>query len=283
MNAAGARRSWRKLRRDRVGMVSLGIILLFAVAAAGVFLGLWGQGWSSATGPRWAMPSPQHWLGTNMIGQDIFSRALQATRTAFAIGLPVAIISTTLGALMGVLSGWYGGSWIDEIILWQKGVLDAVPFYLYVAAVAYALSGHPLAMHFAMISTFWTLTARLVRAETLKLRHQPHVQAARVMGASTPGILARHVLPNTAHILLIQATLAFVTAIKAEVILSFLGLGLSDGTSWGLMIAESAQELPAGQYMNFATASVLLCILVLAFNFFADAFQQALDPRSPGL
>lgn len=277
----GLLRTWQKLRRNRVGMTSLAIVMAFAAAALGVVLGWWGQDWSAATGPRWAPPSTEYWLGTNMIGQDIFSRALQATRTAFDIGIPVALAATALGALMGSLSGWYAGTWIDDLILWQMGVLDAVPFYLFVAAVAYALSGHPLAMHIAMISTFWTMTGRLVRAETLTLRQQVHVQAARTIGASTPGIVVRHVLPNTVHILLIQATLAFVTAIKVEVILSFLGLGVQDGTSWGLMIAESTQEIAAGQYMNFVAASVLLCILVLALNLLADALQQALDPRSP--
>lgn len=279
MIGGGLQRIQEGFRRDRVGMLSLIVISGYALAALGVACGLWGQNWSLAEGPRWAMPSGEFWLGTNMIGQDIFNRALQSTRTAFEIGLTVALASTGLGALLGALSGWYGGTWIDEVVLWKMGVIDAVPFYLFVAAVAYALSGNPVAMHLAMISTFWTMTARLVRAETLRLREQTFVQAARAIGASDLAILARHVLPNTAPLLVIQATLAFVTAVKAEVILSFLGLGVQNGTSWGLMIAESTRELAAGQYMNFAAAAVMLCLFVLALNLFADSLQRILDPR----
>src|SRR5690606_16938965 len=123
------------------------------------------------------------------------------------------------------------------------GVLDAIPFYLFVAAVAFAMQGHPLGMHVALVATLWTTTARVVRGEAIKLRSLEFVEAARAVGVSDVAIVFRHVLPNTSHILLVQATIVFVTAIKAEVILSFLGIGTQDGVSWGLMIAQSTQEV----------------------------------------
>jgi peptide/nickel transport system permease protein len=191
----------------------------------------------------------------------------------------VALLSTVLGATLGALSGWYADSWVDGTVLWLKGVLDAIPFYLFVAAVAYALQGEPWAMHLAMIATFWTTTGRLVRAEVLKLRSREFVLAARALGLPVPVILVRHVIPNTAHILLVQATIAFVAAIKTEVILSFLGLGVQDGVSWGLMLAESTQEVLAGHFGNFLAASLMLFALLMGFNLLADALQDALDPR----
>jgi peptide/nickel transport system permease protein len=133
-------------------------------------------------------------------------------------------------------------------------------------------------MHVAMIATFWTTTGRLVRAEVMKLKSREFVLAARSIGLPAPLILARHVLPNTVHILLVQMTIAFVAAIKTEVILSFLGLGVHDSVSWGLMLAESTQEVLAGHFNNFLAASVMLFALLMGFNLLADALQDAFDP-----
>jgi peptide/nickel transport system permease protein len=249
----------------------------------GVWAGLLGQGWSDASGGRWESPGAAHWFGTNVLGQDIFERAVYSVRTAFEIGLVVALLSTLLGAALGALAGWYAESWVDGTVQWLKGVLDAIPFYLFVAAVAYALQGQPWAMHLAMVATFWTTTGRLVRAETIKLREQDFVRAARAVGLPDARIVLRHVLPNTTHILLVQGTIAFVAAIKTEVILSFLGLGVQDGVSWGLMLAESTQEVLAGHFANFVAASGLLFALLLGFNLLADALQDALDPRQAAL
>jgi ABC-type dipeptide/oligopeptide/nickel transport system permease subunit len=274
-----AERLWARLREDRAGMAGLVIVGLFLALSVAVWLGVAGQGWAAADGGRWEPAGSQHWFGTNLLGQDVFQRAVYSVRTAFEIGLAVALLSTALGALLGALAGWYSRGWVDGSLLWLMGVLDSIPFYLFVAAVAYALQGRPWAMHLAMIATFWTTTGRLVRAEVLKLKTREFVFAARTIGLPAPLILARHVLPNTAHILLVQATIAFVAAIKTEVILSFLGLGVQDGVSWGLMLAESTQEVLAGHFNNFLAASVLLFALLMGFNLLADALQDALDPR----
>lgn len=270
--------SWARLRDDRAGMAGLIIVGLFLALAVAVSLGLAGQGWSVADGGRWEPAGPRHWFGTNVLGQDIFQRAIYSARTAFEIGVAVALLSTALGAVLGALAGWYSHGWADGAVLWLQGVLDSIPFYLFVAAVAYALQGLPWAMHLAMIATFWTTTGRLVRAEVMKLKTREFVLAARSIGLPAPLILARHVLPNTVHILLVQTTIAFVAAIKTEVILSFLGLGVQDGISWGLMLAESTQEVLAGHFNNFLAASVMLFVLLMGFNLLADAMQDAFDP-----
>lgn len=269
-----------KLSRDRLGLVGLAIVALYLMVAAGVWFGIWGQGWSDVTGPMWASPSQEYWFGTNVIGQDIFERAVFSTKVAFEVGLVVAVLSTIIGAILGALAGYFSGTWIDAVVLWLKGVLDSIPFYLFVAALAFALKGYAYAMHVAMIATFWTTTGRLVRGEVIKLRGFEFVEAARALGVPELKIIFRHIIPNTFHILLVQATIVFVAAIKSEVILSFLGLGVKDGVSWGLMIAESTQEVLAGQFNNFIWASIFLFGLVMAFNLFSDALQDALDPRS---
>lgn len=268
---------WRRLAADRSALAGLAVVLFFFLVAACVWSGLLGQSWSEVSGNRWEGASPEHWFGTNLLGQDILQRTLFGTATAFEVGLLVTFFSTLLGALFGALSGWFSNGWLDEIILWLKGVLDSIPFYLFAAAIAFALEGEPWAMHLAMIVTFWTTTARIVRGEVMRIKQRDFVDAARAIGL--PGIITvfRHVLPNTFHVLLVQATIVFVAAINTEVILSFLGLGIQDGVSWGLMLAESSQEVLAGHFGNFLAAGGSLFILLMGFNLLADAMQDALD------
>lgn len=276
--ASPALLAWRGLRRDRWGMCGLLVVAFFFLLAAGVWLGWLGQDWARADGGRWEDPGAEHWFGTNVLGQDIFQRAVYSARTAFEIGFVVALTTSILGAGFGALAGWRASTWVDDVMLWIKGVLDSVPFYLFVAALAYAMRGLPFAMHIAMILTFWTPTARLIRAEVMRLKGQDFVKSAQAIGLPAWRIVVRHVLPNTTHILLVQSTLVFVAAIKTEVILSFLGLGVQDGVSWGLMLAESTQEVIAGHFGNFFAASGFLFALLLGLNLLSDAMQDALEP-----
>lgn len=271
-------RTWSKLRLDRWGLLGLFIVLVFLALAIGAWAGWLGQDWAKADGGRWESPGAEHWFGTNALGQDIFQRMVVGSRTAFEIGLIVALATTVLGAAFGALSGWRATTWVDDIVVWIMGVLDSVPFYLFVAALAYAMQGLWYAMHVAMILTFWTSTARLVRAEVMRLKGQDFVRSAQALGLPAWRIIVRHVLPNNSHILLVQGTLIFVAAIKTEVILSFLGLGMQDGVSWGVMLAESTQEVISGQFGNFLAASGSLFVFLLGLNLLSDALQDALEP-----
>lgn len=271
--------TWQRLKSDRFGMSGLLVVSVFALIALCVWSGLLGQGWSEVSGDRFESASSQHWFGTNLLGQDIMQRTLFGTATAFEVGLMVTLCSTLLGSILGGLAGWYANSWLDEVILWLKGVLDSIPLYLFAAAVAFALQGSPWAMHIAMIVTFWTTTARIIRGEVIRIKQREFIEAARAIGLPGLKIIFRHVLPNTFHILLVQGTIVFVAAINTEVILSFLGLGIQDGVSWGLMLAESSQEVLAGHFGNFIAAGSSLFLLLMGFNLLADALQDALDTR----
>ena len=271
--------TWQRLKTDRYGMSGLVVVIFFLIIALLVWSGLLGQGWSEVSGNGWERASVTHWFGTNRLGQDILQRTLFGTATAFEIGLTVTICSAVLGTIMGALAGWYRDSWLDEVILWLKGVLDSIPFYLFAAAVAFALQGSPWAMHLAMIITFWTTTARIIRGEVIRIKQREFIDAARAIGLPGLTIVFRHVLPNTIHVLLVQSTIVFVAAINTEVILSFLGLGIQDGVSWGLMLAESSQEVLAGHFGIFIAAGTSLFILLMGFNLLADALQDALDTR----
>lgn len=271
-------RPWRESRPGE--RLALLVVLAYLAGAVGVWTGLWGGDWAAISGALREPPSAQHWLGTNRLGQDVFERLLASTATAFEVGILVALASVLIGALIGGLAGYFAHRRIDAVATWLIGTIDAIPFYLFVAAVSFALQGWWGAMHLAMITSFWTLTARLVRTETIRLRKREFVTAARVSGLNARQIILRHILPNTAPVLLVQTSLVFVAAIKAEVVLSFLGIGLQDAISWGIMIAEAGQEILAGHYMNFIAASLALFALVLSINQLTDRLQERLDPRA---
>lgn len=278
-------KSLRKLLRDRAGVVAMIIVAIYAVVALLCSLEVLGSNWSQLGDEGFEGVTAEHWFGTNINGQDIFSRALQGTKTAFTVGLLVAISSTAIGGALGAIGGYFNRTILDEVIMWLYGTVDAIPFYLFVAAVGFAIKAaapewmQPYGMHIAMIATFWSSTCRIVRGEVIKIRGLEYVQAARAIGVGPVRIIFRHILPNTFHILLVQATIAFVGAIKSEVILTFLGLGVKEGVSWGLMLSESVSDVLRGHFGNFLGASGFLFILVIAFNMFADALQDALDPK----
>ena len=272
-------KSLRKLLRDRAGVAAMIVVGIYGVVAILASLGLVGGNWSQIGEEGFEGMSAEHWFGTNINGQDIFSRAVKGIETAFQVGLMVAIVATAIGGILGAVAGFFHRTIIDEVIMWIYGCIDAIPFYLFVAAVGFALKGQPYAMHVAMIATFWSSTCRIVRGEVIKIRGLEYVQAARAVGVGPIPIIFRHIMPNTFHILLVQGTIAFVGAIKSEVILTFLGLGIKDGVSWGRMLSDSTSAVLRGHFGSFLGASGFLFILVIAFNMFADALQDALDPK----
>ena len=269
----------RKFLRDRFGIASFLVVFLYFFIACGVWIGWIGQDWSALRAGGYTGISPEHWFGTNINGQDIFNRVIYGTKTAFEVGLVVAVVATAIGGVLGAVAGFFNRTIIDEFIMYLYGCLEAIPFYLFVAAVAFALRENIYAMHIAMIATFWSGTCRIVRGEVIKIKSLEYVEAARAVGVSNFKTIFRHILPNTFHILLVQATIAFVSAIKSEVILSYLGLGIREGVSWGTMLSEATFEVTAGIFNNFLAASIFMFVLVMAFNMFADALQDALDPK----
>lgn len=268
-----------KFRQDKIGMLSLAVVCFFLVIAGLVWAGIIGQHWDELLANGQMGPNSQYWFGTTINGQDILQRTLFSTKTAFQVGLVVAFFSILFGGLFGALIGYYSNSWFDEFILWIMNSIDCIPYFLLVAAISVALQDNPYAMHIAMIIAFWTSTARVIRGEVIKLKSMEFTEAAYSLGVPTYRIIFKHLLPNTLHILLVDMTLLFITAIKSEVVLSFLGIGVKNSISWGVMIAEASTEVSAGHFCNFFAASVPLFVLVLAFNMFSDSLQDALDPR----
>lgn len=267
---------WQNLRQDKCGCGALGLVAFYLLLSLGVAWQGWGAGWDLLCPEGSYSPcSPRHWLGTNFNGQDIFLRALYSTKTAFLVGSVVAFGATVTGAALGLLAGYYQASWIDHAITWLFSCLDCLPFYLLLAALTFVFKDSDITLYLALITTLWTNSCKTLRAQTLLLRQKDFVDAARALGLSDGRILVHHILPSALPSIAVEFSLAFVTAIKAEAVLAFLGLGIKQGVSWGLMLAEAASEVLIGEYHNLLAASLFMSGLIIAVNFSVDAIENA--------
>lgn len=274
------RDAYRRIAGNKVAIISLITILVYALIAILASLNLIGQGYDVYDSTKGYLgPSLEHWFGTDFFGRDVLGRTLHATKTALTVGLFSSSIALAVGVTLGALAGYFGG-WIDDIIIWLYTTLDSIPYILLMAAFQIALGQGLSNLFIALGLTTWVTLCRLIRAEFLKQKEREYVEAARSLGASHARRIFLHILPNVMHLALIQFGLIFVTAIKAEVVLSFLGLGVEVGTpSWGIMITDSKQEITQGHWQNLTAATLFMFGLILAVNLFNDALRDALDPK----
>jgi peptide/nickel transport system permease protein len=224
-------------------------------------------------------PTWEHWFGTDFLGRDVLARAVHGINTAFTVGATAGLISVLIGTSLGAIAGYFGG-YVDEFIVWIYTTLDNIPYILLIAAMAFALGPGLSTICITFGVTSWTGLCRLVRGEVLKHREKEYVQAALSIGAGHTRRIVRHIIPNVTHLVIIQFSLGFVGFIKAEVILSYLGLGVEAGMpSWGTMINDARLELARGVWWNLLAATLFMFGLVLAFNLFNDSLRNALDPK----
>ncbi len=226
-------------------------------------------------------------LGTDAQGRSIFFRAVYSVKVALQIGVVTALVSVLIGALLGGAAGYFGG-WIDHLVVWLYTTFSSIPNLVLLVVIAFAFSDSEsdakdtlLPVYIAFCATFWIGTCRVIRGETMKLKELEYVQAARTAGFGSMRVLFRHVLPNTSHLMLINFSLLLIGAIKSEVILSFLGLGVKSQPSWGIMIRDAGNngDVMTGFFWQIGTATVFMFFLVLAFNILSDALQDAFDPK----
>lgn len=231
-------------------------------------------------------------LGTDRQGRSIMGRAVYSIKVAIQIGLVVAVISVLLGSLIGAAAAFFGG-WVDHVVVWLYSTLSSLPDLVLLGVLVFMFTGsifddvtRPylslVPIYAAMCLTFWIGPCRVVRGEVMKIKQLEYVQAATAIGFGRVKILLRHALPNTVHLMFINFSLLFIAAIKNEVVLSFLGLGVKVGPSWGRMIQESTQQVINGFFWQIGAATVFMFVLVLAFNIVSDALQDAFDPKHVG-
>ncbi len=267
-----------RLGAKRVFYLRLAITTVVVLVLAGIFHAVIGIEHT----PDHDHSFTRHLLGGDIFGRNIFSRAIHGITIAFKIGVMVTLMAVPVGVVLGATAGYFGGL-VDELIVWLYTTLASIPGILLILAVGFALKQTDLpdiyVIYFALGTTTWITLCRLIRGEVLKHKNRDYVTAARALGAGNARCLGRHILPNVVHIVIIRFSLQFIFAVQTEVILSYLGVGISDSPSWGRMIDDSKQELIKGEYMNIAGATIALFGLALAFNVLGDALRDALDPR----
>ena len=262
-----------------------------AYLALGVMLAL--------AGPAVALSTTYHVLGTDKVGQDVFYLALKSVRTSLVIGTVTTLVLLPLGIALGTMAGYFKG-WIDDVIQYVYTTLNSIPGVLLIAASVLMMQVYidlhpetfPTAVQRADLRllflcvilglTSWTGLARLLRGETLKLSQLEYIQAAHAFGVRDTRILARHILPNVSHIVIIAMVMDFSGLVLAEAVLSYVGVGVDPSTnSFGTMINAARLEMSREPvvWWALATAFTFMFALVLAANLFADAVRDGFDPR----
>ena len=226
-------------------------------------------------------PSAAHWFGLDELGRDIFARVLVGARISLLVGIVVVTVSSTVGILLGSVAGYFGGM-VDELISRAVDILLAFPGLLLAIALVAVLGPSLTNVVLALSVIGWVGYARLVRGQVLRAREFEFVQAARALGADTPRILLKHVIPTTLPAVTVQATLGMGGAILSEASLSFLGLGVQPPTpSWGTMLNGGRLHLLDAPHLTLFPG-LAIAILVLGFNFLGDGLRDALDPATQG-
>lgn len=227
---------------------------------------------------RLAAPTLMHPFGLDELGRDILARVLAGARISFLVGLTVVTVSAVVGTLLGAIAGYFGGV-LDDVISRLIDTLLAFPGLLLAIALVAVLGPSLGNVLFALTVIGWVGYARLVRGQVLKAREFEYVQAARALGARTPRILWRHVIPSAIPAVVVQVTLGMAGAIIGEAALSFLGLGVQPPTpSWGTMLNGGRAHILDAPHLTLFPG-VAIALLVLGFNFLGDGLRDRLDPR----
>ena len=262
---------------SRVG----GAIVLIAILAAivGPFVVPYDPA-AQTLADRLAGPTWPHPFGLDELGRDVLSRVLAGARISLLVGLLVVGASAVIGTILGASAGYFGG-WIDDVISRVVDVLMAFPGILLAIALVAVLGPSLTNVVAALAAIGWVGYARLVRGQVLRAREFEFVLAARALGAASPRVIGRHVLPSVLAAIVVQASLGMAGAIISEASLSFLGLGVQPpASSWGTMLAGGRGHLLDAPHLTICPG-VAIALLVMGFNFLGDGLRDALDPRRP--
>jgi peptide/nickel transport system permease protein len=326
--------AWRRFKADRVGLVSLVVVLAFLLLIALSGLGLVAKNWQAEvgvpnapltlmgpappqavgaietpTGPNVDLsavdplaPRYKEWeekakqfqtaetvkaqtlpFGADRLGRDVLQKAIKGTEISVFVGVAAAVVATLIGVLMGAFGGFFGGK-VGDLLEWVYNVFESIPNILLIFAFAAVVGRGVESVVVILALTGWTGMYRQVRAEFIKHASRDYVRSAEAIGASRMSRMFKHILPNVSHVVLVRMGLLTVGFIKAEVILSYLGLGVRvDQVSWGTMLAEAQAELILGHWWQLVAATLFMAVFVTAFSLMADALRDALDPKLRGL
>ena len=222
-------------------------------------------------------------FGADRLGRDVLAKTIKGTEISVFVGVAAALAATLIGTFLGAFGGYFGGK-IGDALEWVYNVFESIPNILLIFAFAAVVGRGMESVVIILAFTGWTGMYRQVRAEFIKHSSREYVRSAEAIGASNASRMFKHILPNISHVILVRMGLLVVGFIKAEVILSYLGLGVRvDQVSWGTMLAEAQAELILGHWWQLVAATLFMAVFVTAFSLMADALRDALDPKLRGL
>ncbi|WP_238884890.1 MULTISPECIES: ABC transporter permease [Clostridium] len=277
--------AWRRLKGNKVALISLVVIVIITLLA--IFVPSFSKFDYANNDLNSAnlKPSGTHWFGTDQLGRDVFVRCMYGARYSMIIAFVSVVINIVIGIIYGGISGYFGGR-IDNIMMRIVDILYAIPTTIIVVLLMTVLSkpgeagGSDLtSIIIALAVTYWLNMARIVRGEILQLKNQEFVLAAKTLGASGSRIIFRHLIPNAMGSIIVTMTLLIPSAIFTEAFLSFIGLGISaPKASLGTLASDAMGAIYLFPYQLFFP-SLMICLIILAFNLFGDGLSDALDPK----
>ena len=270
-----------RLLKDKLALCALFIVVVYFLVAVMSGLGWIASSWSQEVGASNLAPSLDHLFGTDIFGRSVFQKVIRGTQVAMSVGVAAAVIAIPIGVILGALAGYFGG-WIDDFVTWLYTTFSSVPNIMLLISITLILGKGIFSVYVALGATSWVNLCRLIRGEVMKHKEREYVQAAGAIGGGHLRKLFRHILPNVGHIIIINTSMQFQVAIKSEVILSYLGLGVQGEPSWGTMIDDAKLELVRGVWWQLAGATIAMFLILLAFNILGDALRDALDPKLKG-
>ena len=270
--------SWNIFKRNKLGMICLGIVLALAIIAilAPVIAPYSYKDQNLAIMNQ--NPTFAHLLGTDEYGRDILSRIIYGCQISLSVGIISQAIALFIGFVAGVAAGYYG-RWVDAVVSFIIQVFSSFPFLLFAILIMFVMGPGLINLYIALGLLMWTTTARLIRGDVMRLKNSEYIQSCILSGGNSFRIIMKHLLPNCISTLIVVSTLGIPSAILSEATLSFLGLGVQPPeASWGQMIAASQPFLESQPLYSIAPGIVII-ITVMSFNLLGDALRDALDPK----
>jgi peptide/nickel transport system permease protein len=278
--------NWDMLSRNTIGRIGLVLLALFALMALASYLPPWiNPMYNPMSGvdphiSHVSPPSMKHWLGTDFIGRDIFSQLLAGARIAFMVGISAAFMSIFLGTAIGMIAG-YAGGWSDTVLMRLADIIMVMPTLLVLLIMAALFGQLDIWTIVLLIALFrWPGVSRVIRSQTLTLKHRAFIEAAKIAGASHLRIIVRHILPNVLPLALLYMTFRVTSAIIIEAALAFLGFGDPATVSWGMMLQwvwKTGHMFQAPYWL--LPPGICISLLTLAFYMLGRAMEEVLDPR----
>lgn len=271
-------RSVRKFLQNRAATISLIFILVILLLAIFAPLVTHFSYEEQVIADRLQGPSLTHWMGTDNLGRDLFSRILYGARMSLAVGIFTALLALILGTFFGSIAGYFGG-WTDRLVMRSVDLFYIFPSLLLAILLMLLLGRGFIGIFLALGMTAWVTQARLVRGQVLQAKEMSYVEAARAIGVTHPMIIAKHIIPNLWGPIIVSLTVQIPAAIMSESFLSFIGLGIQPPfSSWGTLASEGFRGMQSYPHLILFPGGILFCTM-LAFNYLGDGLQDILDQK----